>query len=420
MARASAGFAPRGHVEREDLAVVDQLGERRKSAAEPRHGPDIQGLVLVLGVIRPHGWGIVGRRRRTKHAGDLRLVEEREEHADALDDRRAQLGVERRPVVDIPTLDGVHLLGELAPGGAGDRLGPALDLQLREQRSEFRVEAASHPARARRHVPVPVLEGLLVRREILGGDDGPHRTQPQGLLLRLLDLLREELRVHSAAVDVPERDPAPRQEPVKLDDPAHEIRVCLLPERFAGLAEELVDEGGHAVGHRVGVQVRIVERVPLPRAPEPDLEVVVLPSRVAQDAADLVTEEAPNLRKSQWNNDLTTSYGMRVSLGVSEGRKPRASPVLREHRAETGRFGDSAAARSATEEPVDPTYNPGLGFPRSSPALRWTNPASPKHCCRSHHEREAVGRSDLEVGRYRDDVAIHANEVAHVPVSNLM
>ena len=31
--------------------------------------------------------------------------------------------------------------------------------------------------------------------------------------------------------------------PVQFDDPAHEIRIGLLPERFATLAEELVDQG---------------------------------------------------------------------------------------------------------------------------------------------------------------------------------
>ncbi|MCY4647120.1 MAG: hypothetical protein OXE73_09610 [Gammaproteobacteria bacterium] len=68
--------------------------------------------------------------------------------------------------------------------------------------------------------------------------------------------------------------------------------VGLLPERFARLAEELVDERRDAVGHRVGIQQRIVERIPLPRAAEPDLQVVVLSAGFAQDAPDLVAEVA--------------------------------------------------------------------------------------------------------------------------------
>ena len=125
---------------------------------------------------------------------------------------------------------------------------------------------------------------------VVAGDDGVHRRDPVGHLAGLADLPREQLRVHRAAVDVPERDPAPRQEPVQLHDPAHEVGVRLLPERFSTLAEELVDEGGHAVGHRVGVEQRIVERVPLPGAAEPDLEVVVRAPGVLEDAADLVAE----------------------------------------------------------------------------------------------------------------------------------
>ena len=68
--------------------------------------------------------------------------------------------------------------------------------------------------------------------------------------------------------------------------------VCLLPKRFAGLAEKLVDEGRDAVGERVGVEQRIVERVPLDRAAEPDFEVVVRAPGVFEDAAHLVTEVA--------------------------------------------------------------------------------------------------------------------------------
>ncbi len=96
--------------------------------------------------------------------------------------------------------------------------------------------------------------------------------------------------------------------------------------------------------------MRIVERVPLPRAPEPDLEVVVLPARVAQDAADLMAEAGFSLRKSRWDNDLATRCGLRVSHGVSESRKSGYPLGLREKHAETERSGGSAAARSRAED----------------------------------------------------------------------
>ena len=62
------------------------------------------------------------------------------------------------------------------------------------------------------------------------------------------------------------------------------------------LAEELVDERGHAVGHRVGVEQRIIERVPLPGAAQPDFQVVVLAVRTREDAPDLVAEVSLDLQ----------------------------------------------------------------------------------------------------------------------------
>ena len=97
-------------------------------------------------------------------------------------------------------------------------------------------------------------------------------------------------------------------EPVQFDNPAHEVRVGLLPKRLAALAEELVDQGGDAVGERVGVEQRIVERVPLPRAVEPDLEVVVRAAGVLEDPPHAVAEARLSLRKSLWDKDLETPY----------------------------------------------------------------------------------------------------------------
>ena len=128
------------------------------------------------------------------------------------------------------------------------------------------------------------------------------------------------------------------------------LSIGLLPERFAALAEELVDEGGDAVGERVGVEQRIVERVPLQRAVEPDLEVVAAAPGVVEDPPHAVAEAGISLRKSRWDNDLATPCGRRVSLGVSERRKSRYPLGLREQHAETERSGGSAAARSRAED----------------------------------------------------------------------
>ena len=66
-------------------------------------------------------------------------------------------------------------------------------------------------------------------------------------------------------------------------------------------------------------------------------------------SALVVAEVGISLRKSRWDNDLSTRCGLRVSHGVSEGRKSRYPRGLREKHAETERSGGSAAARSRAE-----------------------------------------------------------------------
>ena len=81
------------------------------------------------------------RRRRTEHARDLRLIEEREEDRDALDDGGAELGVERHPVVQVPPLDRLDLLPELAPRAALALLG--LERDRRVPRADSRNPGSS-------------------------------------------------------------------------------------------------------------------------------------------------------------------------------------------------------------------------------------------------------------------------------------
>ena len=61
-------------------------------------------------------------------------------------------------------------------------------------------------------------------------------------------------------------------------------------------------------------------------------------------------EAGISLRKYLWDNDLATRYGLRVSHGVSEGRKPYYPLGLRDKHVETERSGGSAAARSRAED----------------------------------------------------------------------
>ena len=74
------------------------------------------------------------------------------------------------------------------------------------------------------------------------------------------------------------------------------------------------------------------------------------PSAQRRVRARFVVEAGISLRKFLWDNDLATPYGLRVSHGVSEGRKSRYPLGLREKHAETERSGGSAAARSRAED----------------------------------------------------------------------
>ena len=114
-------------------------------------------------------------------------------------------------------------------------------------------------------------------------------------------------------------------------------RSCQKGSRL--LPKSWLIRGRDAVGERVGVERRIVEWFPLPGAAEADLQVIVGAPGVVEDAAHAVAEVGINLRKSQWDNDLTTRCGLRVSHGVSEGLKSRYPLGLWEKHAETERSG---------------------------------------------------------------------------------
>ena len=208
------GVRARGHVEREDLAALDQLAERRQPAPEARHGPDGLGVLVRRSTIHMYGFVRV-RRRRTEHARDLRLIEEREEDGDAFHDRGAELGIERHPVVQVPPLDRLYLLPELAARTALALLGLERDLELPEPIPEDRVEPAGGLLGAGHRLPGPVLERLLMREQIAAGDGDPDRAEAADQIPGRADLSREQLRVDRAAVDVLQSDPAPRQEPVQ-------------------------------------------------------------------------------------------------------------------------------------------------------------------------------------------------------------
>ena len=187
MARPSAGFAPAGMLRartRPPSISSASGGSRRR---RPGMGRTACGVLVRRSTIHMYGFVRV-RRRRTEHARDLRLIEEREEDRDALDDGGAELGIERHPVVQVPALDRLHLLPELAACAALAFLGLERDAEFREPIPQPGIEPAGCLLGAGHRLPGPVLEGFLVSGEILGRDDGPHRAEPVGQLAGLADL----------------------------------------------------------------------------------------------------------------------------------------------------------------------------------------------------------------------------------------
>ena len=63
-----------------------------------------------------------------------------------------------------------------------------------------------------------------------------------------------------------------------------------------GSFERLVDEARDGVGERVGVKLAVAQRVPPPATPDAQLDVVVGPPGVGQDAAHLMAEVALDLQ----------------------------------------------------------------------------------------------------------------------------
>ena len=86
-----ASVYPRGHVQGEDLALVDHLVERREPARDggrrTRRRRRVRGRAGLLPC----------RLRRAERRGDVGQVEDREEDAEALDDAGAQLRVDGEP-----------------------------------------------------------------------------------------------------------------------------------------------------------------------------------------------------------------------------------------------------------------------------------------------------------------------------------
>ena len=105
-------------------------------------------------------------------------------------------------------------------------------------------------------VDVCQIRGVIGEALVVNGDgrlDG--RLLQSGVLPGLLDPVPEKLGIDGTVIHVAERDPMAGQRPVKLDDPADEVRAGLLPEGLLPGPEKLIEQRGDAVGQGVGIHV---------------------------------------------------------------------------------------------------------------------------------------------------------------------
>ena len=137
-------------------------------------------------------WGLIRfRRRRTEDSGHAGLIEQRQEDRDALDDRGAELGIERHPIVQVPALDRLDLLPEFAACAALAFLGLERDLELGEPIPEDRVEPARHRVLTGGIYPDPVIQRFRMADHVVVGDDDARRARLSHQVLGLADSLGE-------------------------------------------------------------------------------------------------------------------------------------------------------------------------------------------------------------------------------------
>ena len=77
---------------------------------------------------------------------------------------------------------------------------------------------------------------------------------------------------------------------MKLDDPADEIGIGLLPEGFLALAEQLIKQAGNGIGQRVRIEPPRRKWIPLRTGVHANLDIVLSTARLDENLADVVTE----------------------------------------------------------------------------------------------------------------------------------
>ena len=191
----------------------------------------------------------------TSHPGSLRPTEIPE---------GPDFVVEGVPVVDVPAMHGFDAEPDLLRGRTLEPLSVVRDRVGREVLERGRVRArleAGQVGRVRLKAET-AKRGQVVACQRRRRDGDPRVGHIGRVGLGLLNLLGEQRLVDGAVVHVAQRHPSAGQHAVQLDDPADEVGVGLLPERFFALAEELIEEGRDRVGERVRIEPGGTQRIP--------------------------------------------------------------------------------------------------------------------------------------------------------------
>src|SRR5208337_2361741 len=104
----------------------------------------------------------------------------------------------------------------------------------------------------------------------------------------------QHVGTNSAFVDI-EKGDVVVGDLVEQDDELYEVGVGLLPEGLFASAKKVVDEGGNAVGERVGVEA-VVEGVVAVVGIEADFDVVRITTEARKDGAHFFAEIAFDLK----------------------------------------------------------------------------------------------------------------------------
>ena len=172
----------------------------------------------------------------------------------------------------------------------------------------------------------------------------------------LIDLFLEQFRVDRAQVDILQGHPTVGKDPVQLDNPLHQIRVGLLPERIFPLPEQLIQERGNGIGQGVGIEPVRGQGVPLPVSVHAQLHVIVFPAGLFENLPDVVAEIPLDLEDQGGGPPLRIP---RLPAEQLPGKRVHASRGLPgADRPEDGDSGIEAPLRD--DEPLRVRNLPGL------------------------------------------------------------